>query len=158
MIMSQFDFGFQPKLCLAISAKKGGDSMRFYAKQHPKKQGQRACLKTLHSPFDKLRVIGTGTESVDILPFVVSLSNHKKDFFNGPTDTIILTIQETGGRVKKERDISVCPYLSIINRRKFHVNKKSIGFRSSYSNSNLGSLTPFSTFTLRQAQGNRNRH
>ena len=40
----------------------------------------RASCKSPKLPFDKLRVNGGLFEIIDLFPFVVSLSNHKKDF------------------------------------------------------------------------------
>ena len=37
-------------------------------------------VKSHKSPFDKLRANGGQVEIIDFIPFVVSLSNHKKDF------------------------------------------------------------------------------
>jgi len=38
------------------------------------------CLKTLRSPFDKLRANGSGVEIAEDFPFVLSLSKHEKPF------------------------------------------------------------------------------
>jgi len=37
-------------------------------------------VKSHRSPFDKLRANGGQIEIIDFIPFVVSLSNHRKDF------------------------------------------------------------------------------
>jgi len=39
-----------------------------------------ALVKSHKSPFDKLRANGGQVEIIDFIPFVVSLSNHRKDF------------------------------------------------------------------------------
>jgi len=39
-----------------------------------------ALVKSHKSPFDKLRANGGQVEIINFIPFVVSLSNHRKDF------------------------------------------------------------------------------
>jgi len=42
------------------------------------------CLKTLRSPFDKLRANGAGIEIIDNFPFMLSLSKHETLFLSTP--------------------------------------------------------------------------
>src|SRR5216117_3220431 len=47
-------------------------------------------LKTLRSPFDKLRANGAGVAIVGDLPFVLSLSKHENDFFSTLLNPLVL--------------------------------------------------------------------
>jgi hypothetical protein len=51
------------------------------------------CLKTLRSPFDKLRANGVGREIVEDFPFVLSLSKHEFDFLSSLPRAGCLSLQ-----------------------------------------------------------------
>ena len=46
-------------------------------------------VKSPKSPFDKLRANGGMVEIIDFSPFVVSLSNHRKDFLRDQQGMVI---------------------------------------------------------------------
>ena len=48
-----------------------------------------ALVKSPKSPFDKLRANGGMVEIIDFSPFVVSLSNHRKDFLRDQQGMVI---------------------------------------------------------------------
>ena len=57
-----------------------------------------ACWKNLHLPFDRFRANGGLIEMTDIIPFVVSLSNHSKHFSNSLLKTALNKTEEAANK------------------------------------------------------------